>query len=161
MTLLIPMRPGSYPAYLAAAIAGYAQDNVAVGRWPQAGAAERSRADFESLLPLGLATPDNHLFEMLVAEDGPAVGMLWLAIERKHGFTSGFVYDVEVQPAHRRQGHALRAFRALEPIAAALGATSIGLHVFGSNAPAQALYRRLGYGVTGVNMLKLLGDDMG
>jgi hypothetical protein len=35
--------------------------------------------------------------------------------------------------------------------------SSIGLHVFGDNLGAHALYAKLGYGVTGINMLKRLG----
>ena len=38
----------------------------------------------------------------------------------------------------------------------ALGVQRIGLHVFGHNTGAQALYARLGYGVTGLNLLKPL-----
>ena len=59
VTALRPMQAATYPAYLEAAIHGYAQDNVSAGRWPQVGAIERSREDFESLLPHGLDTPDN------------------------------------------------------------------------------------------------------
>ena len=37
-----------------------------------------------------------------------------------------------------------------------LGLSSIGLHVFSQNIGAQTSYRKLGYGVTSVNMLKHL-----
>ena len=77
----------------------------------------------------------------------------------KNGLKSAFVYDVEVKSELRRQGYARAAFTALEPIVKALGLSSIGLHVFGHNPGAQALYRSLGYGITGVNMLKQLGSD--
>jgi ribosomal protein S18 acetylase RimI-like enzyme len=160
-TLLHPMRPEAFGPYLEAAVEAYADDNVRAGRWPAAGALERSRADFASLLPHGLATPDNHLLELFAAEGGPPVGALWFALERRHGLCGAFVYNIEIAPAHRRQGHARRALQAIEPLAAALGATSIGLHVFGFNAGAQALYRALGYGVTGISMQKALGGMPG
>ena len=38
--------------------------------------------------------------------------------------------------------------------------SSIGLHVFGQNIGAQTSYRKLGYGVTSVNMLKHLGPAL-
>jgi ribosomal protein S18 acetylase RimI-like enzyme len=152
----MPMRAGSYAAYVADVIAGYAQDNVSAGRWPETGALERSRADIESLLPQGLATPGMFIYEIIDDEGGPAVGFIWLALEHKHGFVSAYVYDLEIKPEFRRRGHAMRALQALEPIAAAAGATGIGLNVFSHNADAQALYQRLGYVPTNFNMRKSL-----
>jgi ribosomal protein S18 acetylase RimI-like enzyme len=140
----------------AAAIVGYAQDNVSAGRWPEVGALERSREDFGSLLPQGLATSDHFLYEILAGAAGPAVGCLWVHIEYKHGAVSAYVYDLEIEPAFRRQGHAVRALQALEAIAAAAGADGIGLNVFADNVGAQALYRKLGYVPTNFNMHKRL-----
>ncbi len=152
------MRPEAFDAYLSEAIEGYAVDNVAAGRWPREGAIERSRADFESSLPRGLATPDHYLYEIKAAEDGPIVGAIWFAVIARNGIRSAFVYDLEIKTEWRRQGHATRAIQALEPIVSALGLSSIGLHVFAQNAGAQALYAGLGYGVTGFNMTKRLGE---
>ena len=73
MTALTPMRPERYAAYLEAAIAGYAEDSIACGRWPADKAGELSRADFMALLPQGLATPDNHLFEIVDTEGGSSL----------------------------------------------------------------------------------------
>ena len=159
MTVLVPMRPQAFSAYLEAAIAGYAEDNVASGRGPREGALERSRADFADSLPLGLATPDNFLFEIKAEDNGPTIGALWFAVEARHGMRGAFVYDLEIHAEWRRQGHAMRAFEALESLVAELGLSSIGLHVFGHNPGAQALYAKLGYGVTGVNMAKNLGAE--
>lgn len=158
MTVLAPMRPEVYDAYREAAIAGYTEDNVASGRWPREGALERSRANFESLLPQGLATPDHYLFEILAAEAGPTVGFLWFAVEERYGIRSAYVYDLAIHAESRRRGHAKRAFEALEHLVSALGLSSIGLHVFGNNPGAQALYAKLGYRVTGLNMAKHLDE---
>ena len=159
MTLLTAMRPEFYSHYLQTAVAGYADDNVASGRWPREGALELSRSEFAGLLPQGLATPHNHLFEIKAQANGPTVGSIWFAVEERHGNRKAYVYDVEIKPPWRRQGHATRAFEALEPLVAALGIRSIGLHVFGHNLGAQALYAKLGYGVTGINMVKQLGGE--
>ena len=160
MTLLRAMPAEAYGLYLEEEIAAYAQDKVAVGSWAAEGALERSRAEFATLLPQGLATPDNHLFEILAADDGAVVGAIWLAIEREHGTVTGYVYNVGIKPEFQRQGHALRAFQGLELLALELGAASIGLHVFGANAAAQALYRRLGFTVTGINMRKSIASTI-
>jgi ribosomal protein S18 acetylase RimI-like enzyme len=158
MSQLRPMRAEAYAAYLHASVAGYAEDNVAAGRWPAEGAEQRSRDDFAGLLPQGLYTPDNHLFEIIADDSGATVGFLWFAVEQRHGLRGAFVFDVSIHEAHRRQGHAERAFVALEALVAQLGLGSIGLHVFGQNAAAQALYRKLGYAVTGINMQKKIAD---
>ena len=50
-----------------------------------------------------------------------------------------------------------RALAAVEALARTQGATSLGLHVFAFNEGAQALYRRLGYQVASLNLLKPLG----
>jgi ribosomal protein S18 acetylase RimI-like enzyme len=150
------MQAETYRGYLEAAIAGYAEDNIVAGRWDSAGALERSREDFAALLSRGLETPDQLLFEILEKEEGPIVGFLWCALERKHGSCSAFIYDLEIRPEHRRQGHARRALQALERVAADAGATSLGLNVFSHNLGAQAMYRELGYAPTNVNLRKSL-----
>jgi ribosomal protein S18 acetylase RimI-like enzyme len=150
------MSPERYRTFREAAIAAYAEDNVAAGRWLRDTALQQSRASFDDLLPQGLATPDNYLFEIRATPAGPTVGSIWFAVETRNCVRSAHVYDVEIDAASRRQGHALRAFEALEPMIRALGISSVGLHVFGHNPGAQALYARLGYNVTGVNMVKHL-----
>lgn len=153
-TTLRAMAPAGFAAWLATSVAEYAADNVACGRWPAEGALARSQADFDSLLPLGLATPDHHLFDVLAGDGGPVVGQVWFALERGDGACGAFVYDLGIAPAHRRAGHARRALAQVEALAAALGATALGLHVFAFNDAAQALYRRLGFRTTGLNMKK-------
>jgi ribosomal protein S18 acetylase RimI-like enzyme len=172
-TRLRPMDAAAFAAWQGAAIAHFAADNVDAGRWPAEGALARAQQEFAALLPLGLATPDQHLFEIVDGADGTGdgdpthgpdghppggrVGWLWAALERRAGPGSLFVYDLEIAAAQRRRGHARRALRQLEALARGLGAADIGLHVFASNAGAQALYRALGFQVTGLNMNKALG----
>lgn len=161
-TTLVPMSAASFADYVKSAITNYAEENVAAGRWPSEGALERSRLDYESFLPNGPATPDNFLYEIrasLASDDDSAsriVGHLWFAIVKKNGVRGGYVYDLEVSPEYRRQGHAEAAFRAMEVLAREMGLPSVGLHVFANNPGAQALYAKLGYAVTGLNMIKHL-----
>ena len=157
MVTLAPVNPNAFAGYRHAAAVGYADDNVASGRWPRDGALQRSYEDFDESLPLGLETPQTFLYDILCEETGATVGIIWFGVITKNGLKSAYVYDVEVKPDYRRHGYARAAFTALEPLVKALGLSSIGLHVFGTNPGAQALYHSLGYGVTGVNMLKQLG----
>lgn len=157
MTVLAPMTAEAFKRYLVAAIEGYAQDNIDAGRWPEAGASERSRADFERLLPLGIDTPDHHLMEIRADDSSPAIGILWFVIDEQFGNRTAFIYDIEIMPQFRRQGNAAAAIGALETLVQAMDVSGIGLHVFAHNHGAQQLYQTLGFRTTGSNMIKVIG----
>ena len=154
------MQASTFISYRESSSRGYAEDNVAAKRWLEADALEQARENFDSLLPEGLATPDNYLYEIQATTDEAQpnihVGYLWFAVVTKSGVRTGYVYDLEVFPEFRRRGHAERAFESLEPIARELGLISIALHVFAHNPAAQSLYAKLGYQLTSYNMTKLL-----
>ena len=156
MTVLVPMSEPAFAAYLAFAIPDFAKDKVESGQWAPADALELSRQGYAELLPKGLATPDNFLFSV---RDGLApddIGMLWFAAQQRGAQRVAFVYDVAIHPEHQRKGHASRAFAALEAEVQKCGLSGIALHVFGQNTGAQALYRKLGYLTTNINMFKQL-----
>jgi RimJ/RimL family protein N-acetyltransferase len=153
---LTPMDPIDYEAFLEEAIVDYADDKVRVGNWQSDEALERSRREFANLLPQGTATPNNHLWMIEDSESATKVGILWLGVQERNGKRDGFVYDVRVFEPYRRRGYASGAFLALEDKARELGLASIGLHVFGDNHAARALYQKLGYVETNVNMRKMV-----
>jgi len=66
------------------------------------------------------------------------------------------VYDIVIQQEYRRRGHAMRALQALEVEASLLGLAGAALQVFGYNEGAIALYRKLGFEPTNINMYKAL-----
>ncbi len=151
MTTLRPMTEAEFQAFYQSSRQSYAADKVAtIGM--SADEADRLAAEsFARLVPDGLATKDAHFY---MAEDaaGAVVGWLWFNIRRDWGMTECFIFDIAVHEPHRRQGHAAAMLKALEPLAASLGATSIGLHVFGWNDGAIELYRKAGFAVTDLNM---------
>lgn len=155
-TVLRPMTEAVYARWFAHSVARYAEENVAGGRWPAEGALARAEEGCRRLLPQGLATPRQQLYTLHEAGSGTEVGVLWLAVTDHPAGRSGYVYEIEVWPAHRRRGHARGAFLALEALAREQGLADIGLHVFAHNHAAQALYRALGYEATGINMQKRL-----
>lgn len=153
---LRPMTAAEYEAWLAHLIADYAAEKVAAGNWTAEEAPARAAAETNGLLPQGAATPGQHLFSIAAAGEPEAVGVLWFAAlpERKQAF----IYDLEIHPPYRRRGFEEQAMRAAEGEVKALGLETIGLHVFGSNHAARALYAKLGYEETNVNMAKRLGS---
>jgi ribosomal protein S18 acetylase RimI-like enzyme len=159
MTVLASMSEAEFSQYLAVAIPEFAQDKVASGQWAAAEALELSRKVYADLLPGGLATPDHFLFTVREDAASPqAVGMLWFAAQDRGGQRIAFVYDVSIDPAHQRKGHASKAFVAMEVEVQKRGLAGIALHVFGQNTGAQALYHKLGFVTTNINMFKQLAD---
>jgi ribosomal protein S18 acetylase RimI-like enzyme len=155
-----PITETEYAAWVAEAVPAYAADKVASGAWVEQLALEMSRKEFESLLPQGRDTADNYLYSILDGAGKP-VGTLWFAAQDRGDSRIAYVYDVEVLPGHRRQGHARRAFEALEGEVSRLGLAGIALHVFGHNHAAQALYAALGYEPTNINLYKRIAGRGG
>lgn len=158
MTILAPMRTEAYASYMQSFAANFAEGNIKAGYWHQEGALERSLAVFEKLLPQGLVTPNNYLFEIVGNEGSQMVGSVWFSVQEQLGIRDAWVSYIEVKPEFRRQGYATRAFQALEAIVVPLGVSSIGLHVFNHNREAQAFYSQLGFVIPGVNMIKQVGE---
>lgn len=155
MTVLAPMTDADFAIFRAAAVTGYAAEKVASGQWSPAQSLELSRKNFDELLPEGLNTVDHYLYCVLDAQ-GQAVGTLWIAAKEQAGKRIAYIYDIEIRSEHRRRGHAARALGAAEDEARRLGLCGIGLHVFGHNTGARALYEALGYRTTNINMFKPL-----
>jgi ribosomal protein S18 acetylase RimI-like enzyme len=154
MTLLRRMTAPEFDAWLARAVPEYAADKVASGQWRAEEAEERSRLEHAQLLPSGPLSPGHHFFTLVDDASGDELGMLWFAVRDRSGVPVAYVFKIEVALQRRRQGHAARALIALEREVAALGLHGVALHVFGHNAAARALYAKLGYEPTNINLFK-------
>jgi ribosomal protein S18 acetylase RimI-like enzyme len=152
MTELVPMTVADFLAFVAETIPRYAADKVTSGQWSAEESVDLARKALDDLLPRGLDTPDNHLFTIRAGSESAAVGRLWFAVQQRAGKRIAFVYEISIEP--ERQGHASRAFMALENTVRDLGLSGVALHVFGHNAAALALYAKLGYVPTDINMYK-------
>jgi len=82
--------------------------------------------------------------------------MIWLGRIMQGTKPAMFIYDFVIDEAHRRKGYGEQAMLAAEVQATALGYDTIALHVFGHNHAARALYEKLGYEITNINMAKKL-----
>jgi len=157
MPALRPITDAEFSAWLSRAIPAYAADKIASGAWAQELGLERSWKEYGALLPAGKDTP-GHFIHSILDESGAPVGTLWFAAEERGSARVAYVYNVEVRPEYRRQGHARRAFAALEDEIGRLGLEGIALHVFAHNTAAQALYAGLGFRPTNFNLYKPLGS---
>jgi ribosomal protein S18 acetylase RimI-like enzyme len=153
---LVPMTPEEFELYLERLVVEYAADKVRSGNWTSEESIRRSREECQTLLPQGPDTPGQHLYRILDTETGERVGVVWLAEDGRKSPPIGFIYDLEVEAPYRRRGYATRAMLALEVKARELGLATLSLHVFGFNHEARALYEKLGYAITNINMSKAL-----
>jgi len=153
------MSENEFALFLERVIPEYAAEKVKSGAWDSTDALGRSRAEHAALLPQGVETPSHYLYSIRQKDCGPAIGDIWLAVDQAAPVRSGFIYDLFIAETYRRQGLASQTMLVLEAEARRLGLHSLALHVFGHNAGARALYEKLGYEITDLNMAKPLGTD--
>jgi ribosomal protein S18 acetylase RimI-like enzyme len=155
MVELVPMTADEFREYLEESVRGYAEEKVAAGNWTEEEAQERAAREFAQHLPQGLDTPNQHLFTVRAPERNQ-VGYIWLAVQDHGGKRSSFIFDLAIHAPFRRRGYGAATLRAIEEVARTLGVSEIGLHVFAHNTAARALYEKMGYEVTNINMRKEL-----
>jgi ribosomal protein S18 acetylase RimI-like enzyme len=153
---LVPMTASDFRSYREDLIKTYAEEKVRSGNWSEGESLNRSEKETDQLLSNGIATQDHYLFSIYDEALAKNVGILWFAVVHWGGKSQAFIYDIEVDAALRGKGFGKQALMALEEKVKALGLDSIGLHVFGFNHSARALYEKLGYEITNINMIKKL-----
>ena len=152
MTKLVPMHQEDLEPYLERGIREYADDHVRNGNWSAEEALERSRKEFEQLLPEGVNSRDQFLYSIVDKTDGDKIGLLWVQVKDQ----KAFIYDFIIDESFRGKGYGKQALLALDEKLKSMDVESVGLHVFGDNITAQELYRKMGYQITGIHMKKTL-----
>lgn len=109
---------------------------------------------FERYFPAGVPT-DNHLVFTVLTSGIPA-GYLWIGPHTAEQSSAWWVWDIAINADHRGQGLGRAAMLLAEDAVRERGGTTLGLNVFGFNAPARGLYESLGYEITSMRMLKKL-----
>ena len=156
MVQLNPIAEPEYQSWLTQVIKDYAQDKIDAGAWSPEEALDRSKQEFDELLPNGTATKDNYLYSVHDPQLGNNVGVVWIGIMDKRWHKIVFIYDFMIDEQYRRQGYGTQALLALDDKVRELGWDTIDLHVFGHNAAARALYEKVGYIATDIMMRKRL-----
>jgi ribosomal protein S18 acetylase RimI-like enzyme len=151
MTKLEPIQQEDFERFLEREIRGYAEGHVRNGNWPSEGAIDRSRKEFENLLPDGIHSQDQFVWSIIDEENGK-VGVLWVQVKDQ----KAFIYDFVIDEAMRGKGYGKQALIAMDELLKAMNVESVGLHVFGDNITAQELYKKMGYQITGIHMKKEL-----
>jgi ribosomal protein S18 acetylase RimI-like enzyme len=152
----VPFTEVDFHAWLLQAIPAFALTNVADGRWSLAESIDKSREAHAGLLPLGLQTPGQFFVSLHDEASGERVGTLWWCEAATGDAFEACVYNIEIDQAARRRGHARAAFAELERVARGHGVRQLSLHVFGHNHGARRLYEALGFEPTSLTLRKIL-----
>ncbi|MFB7516655.1 GNAT family N-acetyltransferase [Streptomyces sp. NPDC056144] len=149
-----PMTEAEFVVWDERAKALYAQSWIDRGV-PEDQARAKAEDSHRRYLPQGLASPGVAIH--VIVEDGEVAGHIWTGrIELEPGRWAAFVYDIEVDEAHRGRGHGRTLMLLAERVAREAGDDRLGLHVFAGNTPAIRLYESLGFRTTFVNSAKAL-----
>ena len=102
-------------------------------------------------------SPDQFLFTLREeALEAAHVGYLWWGIRELGGRRVANLYLIYVFEGYRRRGYATQALRLLEQQVRQAGLGEIRLYVFGHNARAWDLYRKMGFAPVSLTMGKRL-----
>ncbi|NAZ76547.1 GNAT family N-acetyltransferase [Kineococcus sp. T13] len=142
----------------------YADEQVAAGTWPAEEALQRALEDTAQRLPQGPATEGMLLLQGVLDDgttggtaDGTVVGRLWIGLRHPRGTPDcAFLYDIEVDGAHRGRGLGRALLGAAEDVVRSHGIGALELNVFAENTRAGALYASAGYEVVTRQMRKAL-----
>jgi len=153
MVKLVPMEQENFKIFLEHGIREYAEDHVRNGNWSAEEALERSKKEFEQLLPDGVNSRDQFLYSIVGETDSNKIGLLWVQVKDQRAF----IYDFFIDEAFRGKGYGKQALIALDKELMSRNVESVALHVFGDNVTAQELYKKMGFQITGIQMKKVLG----
>jgi len=149
MIQLVKMQQEDFEPYLERGIHEYAEDHVRNGNWTVEESLERSKKEFEQLLPDGVNSRDQFLYS-IIDETGNKLGLLWVQVKDQ----KAFIYDFAIDEAFRGKGYGKQALLAMDEELKSMKVESVGLHVFGDNTAAQELYKKAGFVITGIHMRK-------
>ena len=143
-----------YSEFIGAVFSSYAKAKSIANHTSLAEATKYSEKVKKQDLPQGYSTPDHFFYYIYSGEE--KVGALALAIYRKDPPTYLYVYDIVIYEPYRRKGYATAALLEAERIGRETGCVRADLNVFARNKGAQALYKKLGYDFSTMQMNKEL-----
>lgn len=106
-------------------------------------------------LPQNVTTADNFLL-CIEESDSGTIGYLWY--KQIDDGTTAFILDFVLLEAFRGRGYGKATLTALEKQLVPTGIEQIKLRVAFDNDRAFGLYKKLGFSITGYNMVKILAE---
>ena len=124
MVKLIPMQQEDFEIFLERGIREYAADHVRNGNWLADGSLERSKREFEQLLPEGIHSKNQFLFTIMDETGDDKIGTLWVQVKNQ----KAFIYDFIIEESLRGKGYGKQALMALDEKLKSMNVESVGLH---------------------------------
>lgn len=155
MLTLRPMQPTEFSKYRDYFIVDYAQEIAANFGYSIEKSSAIAAKELADDLPQNVTTPDNFLLCIEESNKG-TIGYLWY--KQIDAGTSVFILDFVILEAFRGLGYGKATLTALEEQLAPSGVEQIKLRVAYDNIRAFGLYQKLGFSITGYNMIKILAE---
>ena len=147
------MEADEYPAYRDYFVVDYAEEIVANFGYTLTKSRAIAEKELIDDLPQTVSTPDHVLLCIEKAEQG-TIGYLWYQLRDDGG--TAFIMDFVVLAPFRGVGYGKLALAALQTRLKQAGVAQIKLRVAYYNERALSLYKRVGFHITGFNMVKSL-----
>jgi ribosomal protein S18 acetylase RimI-like enzyme len=147
---LRPLTKIEYEEYLEKAIESYGNELSTSGMVSKEKAQQTAQSTFNHILPDGFNTKDNYFYHAY--DQNTLVGFIWYALQEN----AAYICDFYIEEPLRKKGYGKKVMLACEEDAKKNEAKTIGLHVFGHNKAARALYESLNYVPTSIQMKKEL-----
>jgi len=154
MIELRKMNAQEFSDYMKSAVDKYAEEKQKGEGVSPEEARKVAEQSYEKLLPQGLTTQDQFLFSVIEKTTQEPIGILWLAKKLNGEKPYAFIYDIELNEENRGKGLGKILIGLAENEVRKLGCDSTGLHVFGHNTAAIALYEKSGFYTTNRMMRK-------
>ncbi|MFT5194675.1 MAG: ribosomal protein S18 acetylase RimI-like enzyme [Cellvibrionaceae bacterium] len=143
----------NYRAYFIPDYAAEIESNYGYSAEESLAQATKSVADE---FPNGVSTTKN-LLHCITKEGNGTIGYLWYTLNNED--KSAFILDFVILENFRGSGLGKASLNAFEAELTTAGIKQIKLRVAGDNQRAFKLYERMGFNVTGINMIKHLGKN--
>lgn len=150
------MDPNDFYVFMDQAMDVYAQDNIKSGNWQPDMALEKSREEFQRLLPDGIQTKDQVLFTIFDEKSNNKIGFLWVQIKMDSPHRKAFICDLMIDPPCRGQGYGRLTLVALDEKLTQMNVESISLHVLAHNTNAVGLCEKMGFSPRNIYVKKNL-----
>ena len=148
------MTSDEFSTYMKSSVEKYAEEKQKGEGLTSEDAIKMARDSYQRLLPQGLETPGQFLYTVFEINSNSQVGILWMAKKMNGVKPYTFIYDIELDAENRGKGLGKELMQLVEKETLHLGCASIGLHVYGHNTAAVALYEKSGFETTSRMMKK-------
>ncbi|MCF3651705.1 GNAT family N-acetyltransferase [Synoicihabitans lomoniglobus] len=151
-----PFDPEQFAVWREHSIAAFAADKIAAGTWSADQAPALAVASFDESLPQGSDTTGHAIRRVINDATEELIGWFWVGPATHSAPGTAWLFDIEIVPEHRGQGHGRAVLKLAEDEARTLGFSTLGLHVFAHNPVARHLYEACDFQLTDLNYAKKL-----